>query len=386
MNKPIAPNTKIQQGKVASKLSFFIAGFGLSSWAPLVPYAKARLNADTQTLGTILLCLGLGAILGMALASVLANKSSCKKVITVSTIGLAISLPLLAYTSSPLIFALTLFFFGLSIGAIDVTANIHGSQVQELANTPLMSTFHGFYSIGGLLGVSVTTLFLAVINNTVLAAAILSSIILISCIIKASTNFLEQQNHSQTSALFSMPKGVVLITGFLCLLVFLVEGAFLDWGAILLVQDKNTDLHIAGIGYVVLALCLTISRFIGDRLVSKFGENKIVFIGLLITALGILLTASSTTLSGALIAIALTGLAAGNIVPILFSMTAKQTVMPVNNAISAVSFLGYLGILLGPAMIGYIAEIIGLNSTFFGLGLLSLMITILVMLRWKMKS
>lgn len=386
MNNPITLSSQIKRGKVASKTSFFIGGFALSSWAPLVPYAKDRLNVDTQTLGTILLGLGLGAIVGMIVASILANKIGCRKVITSAAIGLAITLPLLAYLSSPIIFGFILFLFGLFIGVIDVTANIHGSQVQQLEQKPLMATFHGFYSIGGLLGVAITTLFLVFIYSSVLVASIFASIILICCIMRANANFLEKQKRVEVTPIFSIPKGIILIIGLLCSLVFLAEGAFLDWGAILLVQDKNTDLSLSGIGYVVFAFALTISRFTGDRLVSKFGEAKILFSGLFFTAIGIVLTAYSTILFTTLIAIAITGLAAGNVVPILFSLAAKQTEMPINTAISAVSFLGYLGILLGPAMIGYIANIIGLNTTFYVLGLTILMITIFVAISKKMTS
>lgn len=358
----------IRRGKWASKLSFFIAGFALSSWAPLVPYAKDRLHADTSLLGTILLFLGLGAVIGMPMASIFSNKFGCKKVTILASCGLVITLPLLAFLSTPVFFALALFFFGLSIGAIDVAANIHGTQVQTLAQTPLMSNFHGFYSIGGLVGVTFTTLFLAFIQSSVFFAALLTAFIILICMIVASFNFLPHQQPEEMPPLFVMPKGIVLIIGLLCLLVFLAEGAFLDWGAILLVQEKQVDLRIAGIGYVAFALALTISRFTGDKLVTRFGENKILFLGLFVTGIGLLLTALSSTMIFALLAISITGLAAGNLVPIIFSLTAKQTIMPVSNAISAVSFLGYLGVLLGPACIGYIAGFIGLNPTFYVLG------------------
>ncbi|WEH90975.1 MFS transporter (plasmid) [Acinetobacter soli] len=304
----------------------------------------------------------------MPMASIFSNKFGCRKVTILASCGLVITLPLLAFLSTPVFFALALFFFGLSIGAIDVAANIHGTQVQTLAQTPLMSNFHGFYSIGGLVGVTFTTLFLAFIQSSVFFAALLTAFIILICMIVASFNFLPHQQPEEMPPLFVMPKGIVLIIGLLCLLVFLAEGAFLDWGAILLVQEKQVDLRIAGIGYVAFALALTISRFTGDKLVTRFGENKILFLGLFVTGIGLLLTALSSTMIFALLAISITGLAAGNLVPIIFSLTAKQTIMPVSNAISAVSFLGYLGVLLGPACIGYIAGFIGLNPTFYVLG------------------
>lgn len=364
-------STLIDKGKLSTKLVFFVAGFGLSSWAPLVPFAKERLHADAATLGTILLFLGLGAAIGMPIAGMLSSKLGSRIVLLLGACGLILTLPLLAVISHSIILMLVLFIFGFSIGAIDVSANIHGTEVQDLAKKPLMSSFHGFYSIGGLVGVSCAT-FLIAMHVSIIVVTILCSVIIALCILAAFPKLLKTRPQ-QTQKLLVFPKGQVIIIGLLCLTIFLAEGALLDWGAILLSQVKNVQVEIAGIGYVCFALALTVSRFFGDNLVARFGEKQILLTGMILTGLGIVLIAFTESMIFVLASIILAGLAAGNVVPVLFSLAGKQRVMEVTHAISAISTLGYLGVLLGPAMIGYVAHFVGLNTSFYVLGILTLL-------------
>lgn len=362
--------------KLATRLAFFIAGFGLSCWAPLVPFAQERMQAEPAMLGAVLLCLRLGSVIGMPVAGGLSGKIGSKKVIAAGALGLMIALPLLATLLTPLGLGLTLFLFGASLGAIDVAANVHGTEVQEQAGVPLMSGFHGYYSIGALAGVSVMTVLIASGLDTLVATGTGAGIILIS-LVKAWRGFLisrSEENHP----MLVMPKGKVLLTGVLAMIIFLAEGAMLDWGALLLIQSKSVDSSLAGSGYVVFAVAMAISRLVGDRLVSKFGDRAMLYGGFILTGIGILLISVMPTLSSVFIAIALAGVAAGNIVPVLFTLAGKQKAMPATLAISAASLLAYLGILMGPALIGFIAHFIGLEKAFIALGGLVIVSTLLI--------
>lgn len=359
---------------LSTKLSFFIAGFGYAAWAPLVPYAKERLSANTGTLGIIMLCLGLGAMIGMPTAGILANRIGCKKVIVGGAFGLIFLFPFLTLISNIYLFSFILFLFGLSLGAIDIAANVHAAKVQIELVKPLMPLFHGFYSIGGLVGVALLTVMLGLFNMDVVLAASIASLCIGVSLYFSMPNYMNTKEAHGTSPVFVWPKGSVIILGLLCLVIFLAEGALLDWGALLLIDYKGVDVNIAGIAYVIFALALAIARFTGTQIVLKFGENTVLFWGFIFTAIGLACTALSSSLYFVLTSILITGLAAGNVIPILFSLAGKQTIMPVSHAISAVGSLGYLGLLLGPAIIGYIAHGIGLNTTFYviaGLTLIS---------------
>lgn len=362
------PLSTLRAPKRATQLSFFIAGFGLSSWAPLVPFAQQRLGADSATLGTVLLCLGLGAVIGMPGAGVLAGRIGCKALIAAAGVGLAVALPLLALASTPWQLGLCLLLFGAAIGAIDVAANVHGTEVQHRARRPLMSGFHGLYSIGGLVGAAAMTAVLAAGLHAALAALAAAAIIA-GCLLRAVPGFLATASPQKTPLLV-IPRGRVLAIGLLAMVIFLAEGAMLDWSALLLSQEKDIDVDYAGAGFVVFSTAMTLVRVVGDRIVARTGERAVLIAGFVLTAGGLGLAASSSHLAVVFTSIAVAGAAAGNVVPILFSLAGRQTIMPPSHAIAAASMLGYLGVLLGPALLGYAAHGTGLVVAFQGMALL----------------
>ncbi len=373
---PLRDDRVLRAGKVSTRLTFFIAGFGLASWAPLVPYAQARLQAGSAEMGTIMLNLGLGAMIGMPLAGALSGKLGSRIVTFAAVAGLILSLPLLAVVADPIWLGACLALFGCSIGAIDVAASIHGTEVQTVARAPLMSGFHGFYSIGGLVGASAMTLAISAGLN-VLVAGVGAAAIVLLCLVFALPGFLAARPSSE-HPLFVMPKGVILLTGGLALIVFLAEGAMLDWGALLLTQVKQVDVSFSGMGYTAFALALTISRFMGDAVVTRFGSRTILVAGFFLTAIGVGIAAFATGLTPVMAGITLAGFAAGNVVPILFTLAGRQRLMPPTHAIAAVSTLGYMGVLVGPALVGYAAHLVGLQIAFGGVALLALVAIFLV--------
>ncbi|WP_407713736.1 MFS transporter [Comamonas testosteroni] len=357
------PALSVPAGKRATRLSFFLAGFGLACWAPLVPYARARLGVGEAELGTILLFLGLGAVLGMPLSGALASRLGSRPLIFIGSIGLAVALPLLATVTDVYSLSASLFLFGASIGAIDVAANIHGTDVQEAASQPLMSGFHGLYSVGGLMGAFGMTMLIANGLTVVMASALCSLVILLSFAFAYSGFFDKPSGHDHP--LLSIPRGVVITIGLAAMVIFLAEGALLDWGALLMTETKGVAVDVAGSGYVAFALAMTISRLIGDKLVARIGETAALYAGIFLTGVGILIVAASNGLVVALAGMALTGFAAGNVVPVLFTLAGRQNVMPAALAIAAASILGYLGVLLGPAVIGYVAHGLSLTGAFY---------------------
>lgn len=372
----VAADASVPGGKRATRLAFFIAGFALSSWAPLVPYAAKRLNADSATLGSILLCLGMGAVIGMPAASAFATRVGTRAVIIFGAISLIITLPLLAFVSTPVLLGATLLWFGCAIGATDVAANMHGTEVEHAAKAPLMSGFHGMYSVGGLVGASGVTALIAAGINVVGAAAVASLVIAVS--IAAAVSGFFKNKPVEDHPLFVVPRGTVLAIGLLAALTFLAEGAMLDWGALLLTQVKHVQVAISGAGYSVFATAMLLSRLIGDLLVRRYGERPMLVGGTVLTGVGLLIVALAPSVPLVFAGITLAGLSVGNLVPVLFSLAGRQKIMAPSHAIAAASILGYLGVLLGPALIGYAAHFIGLQNAFTTLAVVVLVATLVM--------
>ena len=348
--------------QMSTRIAFFIAGFGLAAWAPLVPYAKARAGLDEATLGLLLLCLGAGSILAMPISGLLATRFGCRRVLVVGTILICLSLPLLATASTlPLLIA-TLFMFGAGLGAVDSTVNLQAVIVERASGRHMMSGFHGLFSVGGIAGAAGVSALLALGLSPLWAIAAVIVLIL-AALAKAAPHLLPYGSESSGPA-FAVPHGVVLFIGVLCFIVFLAEGAMLDWSAVFLTTEKNLGEAYAGLGYAAFALTMTVGRLLGDTIVRRLGARRVIILGGLFAALGMALATLAPNWELSLLGYALVGVGCSNIVPVLYTAVGKQTVMPESIAVPAITTLGYAGILAGPAAIGFIAHASSLSMAF----------------------
>ncbi|QHM74852.1 Inner membrane protein YbjJ [Mixta theicola] len=349
--------------QTATRMIFLLAGTAVSAWAPLVPYAKSRLMVSDAALGGLLLFLGLGSLIAMPLTGALVGKQGCKRVILSASLIVMLMLPLMATLSSPVALAAVLMLFGAAIGTLDVAMNIQAVEVEKASGRTMMSGFHGFYSVGGIAGAGLVSVMLW-LNLTPLHSVLLVLLVLALLLLGSQRWILTERMHQDDAPLIVIPRGWVLFLGVLCFILFLTEGAVLDWSALLLTQERAMPAAQAGLGYAVFSVAMSIGRLTGDRVVSRFSNRAVLTGGCLCAALGVLLLISVNSPIVALLSFLLIGFGAANTVPILFSAAGRQTAMPVNLAISAMTTIGYAGILAGPALIGFVAHGFSLVTAF----------------------
>lgn len=355
--------------QMSTRVAFFIAGFGIAAWAPLVPYAKARAGLDEGTLGLLLLCLGVGSILAMPMAGILATRFGCRRVAVGGTLLICAALPLLAtVTSIPALIA-ALFMFGAGLGTVDSTVNLQAVIVERASGKTMMSGFHGLFSLGGIVGAAGVSALLG-FGLTPLTAMLVVVVMLLVALCKAAPHMLPYGSESSGPA-FAIPHGIVLFIGGMCFIVFLAEGAALDWSAVFLAQERGIDTAYAGLGYAAFALTMTVGRLTGDPIVRHLGATRVIVFGGLTAAAGLFLATFAPNWEFALVGYALLGAGCSNIVPVLYTAVGKQTVMPESVAVPAITTLGYAGILAGPAVIGFIAH--G-SSLSFAFGLMAVLL------------
>jgi predicted MFS family arabinose efflux permease len=369
MHSPNQPATRL-----AVRLAFLVAGFGLACWAPLVPFAKQQLAVDDGVLGVLLLCLGVGSIIAMLLSGIISARYGSKPIVIAGGIGLALALPLLTLATTPFALGAVLFVFGASLGAVDVAINVQALEVEGAANRPLMSGFHALFSVGGFLGAGAVTFFLSIGLSALVACLICSAFMLIAMILAAPGLLPSRSNHD--GPFFVLPKGLVLLLAVLTAITFLVEGAILDWSALLITSQGHVSETQGGLGYMLFAIAMTIGRFAGDGITTRFGDKAIMLWGGLITIFGflvlLLIPHGYISLSGFF----LIGLGASNLVPVLFRRAGSQKIMPPALAVAAVAMLGYAGMLVGPAGVGFVADLFGLPASFWMLALLMCLIPV----------
>ncbi|CPR13815.1 Putative membrane protein [Brenneria goodwinii] len=364
-----------KKAQTATRITFFIAGFAMASWAPLVPFVKDRLAVSDASLGMLLLSLGIGSLLAMPFAGLLTSKLGCRTVILSAGALLCLVLPMLTQANTLPLMAITLLFFGAAIGTIDVSMNIQAVIVEQAGGRAMMSGFHGFFSVGGIAGAGGVSalLWLGLFPVTAILIIVALCLMLFSL---AQSHLLRTTNQVDRTPLFVIPRGWIMFIGLLCFIMFLAEGAILDWSALFLNAERRLDHAQAGIGYAAFSVAMTLGRLNGDRIVNALGRYAILAGGSLCAALGLLLTISIDSAVTSIFGFVMVGIGASNVVPILFSAAGNQKVMPANLAIASITTVGYAGILIGPTLLGFIAQISSLAVAFGCVALLLLIVSI----------
>jgi predicted MFS family arabinose efflux permease len=356
--------------QVATRIAFFIAGFGMAAWAPLVPFAKARIGMNDGVLGLLLLFLGIGSFVAMPLAGAFAARVGCRRVVIVSVLAICLALPLLATVSNLPILVAVLLLFGAGLGALDVSMNIIAIIVERASGRAMMSGFHGLFSLGGIAGAAAVSALLSTGASPLMATLVV--VAGIACALMKAAPHLLPYGGKSDGPVFAFPRGVVVFIGGLCFVLFLAEGAVLDWSAVFLTSTRAMKTSYAGFGYAAFALTMAVGRLTGDRVVQHLGGVKIIVLGGLCSAAGFALVAATPFWPLALGGFALVGVGCSNIVPVLFTSVGRQTTMPENVAVPAITALGYAGILLGPAAIGLVARALTLSTAFLVVALMLL--------------
>jgi predicted MFS family arabinose efflux permease len=259
--------------------------------------------------------------------------------------------------------------FGAALGSIDVAMNIHAVEVEHASDRPLMSGFHAQFSIGGFAGSALMTLLLAMQAGAFTSTLICTALMLVAMAL-AAPRLLRAVRAEQTPPLFVMPHGIVLLLAALAAVLFLVEGAMLDWGALLLTDNNLVPAAQSGVGYMLFSIAMTAGRLGGDVVVARVGDRATIIWGSGIAIGGFVLLLTGPIAAIALAGFLLIGLGASNIVPVLFRRAGAQRAMPVGLAVAAITTTGYAGVLLGPAGIGFVAKHSDLQTSFWILAVL----------------
>ncbi|QCJ01102.1 MFS transporter [Agrobacterium larrymoorei] len=359
--------------RLATRLTFFNFGFAMSAWAPIVPLTKARLGLDDGELGFLLLCFGMGSMVALPLSGAACGRFGVRATILVASFVLFVVFPMLVLVANPLTLSIVLFFFGASIGAIDGVVNIQAIQVERLCARKMMSGFHALFSIGSICGPAIVAAMLTYGLSLPAIAAV--AVAVIALVTAASFPGLITGSLDSNGALFAIPRGQVLAISLFCFTVFLIEGAMLDWSAVFLTSEKSIEPASAGLGYTSFAIAMTFGRLSGDYWVRLLGARRLVLCGAIASATALFMATITPDWPTTLGCYFVVGLGVSNLAPIFFSAAGDQKKMPEHLAVAAIASIGYSGILVGPAIIGFVSHASGLKSSFILLAILMATVT-----------
>ncbi|HEY9057926.1 MAG TPA: MFS transporter, partial [Aurantimonas sp.] len=273
------PSVKTPGTRTAAAVAFFVNGFVLGSWAPQVPVLAERLGITQSTLGLFVLVLGLGAMTAMPLIGATIARSGSRRPVLATQMLLAFALPLLAVAPSIPFAALAIFFYGMTLGGMDVAMNANAVAVERGVGKAIMSSFHGFWSIGGFVGAGAGGAVIAAIGP--FAHTLLVGGFTLVMLWPVWRHMLEDRQHAVSdvgsravglSGLIAAARRdraallTALAIGVFSLFAMVPEGAAIDWSAIYLRQDLDVDIAASGFGFAAFSAAMALFRFVGDRI------------------------------------------------------------------------------------------------------------------------
>lgn len=340
---------------------FFVNGLILGSWIPHIPLVQEKLSIEEGLLGLALLSMALGAVVFMPLSGIWSARFGSCKVTTVTAFAYCFALPFPIIAPSLTTLMLALFVFGACTGAMDVAMNAQAVTVEKRINKSVMSSFHGFFSLGGLVGAGVGGLVLANGLSPMLHAILTCGLMLIVTAMTVRNLLPKEDDTSKASAKLVLPRGAVLALSVLAFMVLMAEGAIADWSAVYIKNIWSTGPGLAAAGYAAFSLMMAIGRLTGDRFVANVGPVTITRVTSIIAALGLVGALFINHPIAAVVGFGFVGLGLSNLIPVIFSAAGRVANVASSTGIATVATAGYFGLLAGPPMIGFIAELFSLK-------------------------
>lgn len=362
------PIPAINAARLAVFVIFFVNGAGFASWVPHIPIVQNKFSLSESALGLCLLSIAAGALISMPITGWLISRFGSRAILRLISVIYCLILPLLVVTSVLPFFIISLFLFGASTGAMDVAMNAHGVLVEKKLGKNIMSSFHGLFSLGGLVGASLAGIMLSVGFTPAQHVVMVSAVLLILIIIVLPKLLPKQQELLETQEpqgpVFVRPKGPLLSLGLIAFFILMVEGAMADWTAIYISDLPQTTHALAAAGFAAFSLTMAAGRLTGDFVIRRVGKSTVVRYGIMISASGLII--SSLTLSPilAILGFAMVGIGLSNAIPVIFGAAGNVPDVDSGKGIAAVTTSGYTGFLVGPPLIGFTAEMITLSGAF----------------------
>ena len=393
----ILPKAKIKKGfrkakksylnrvRLATSLFFFGMGFCFATWASRIPDIKSALQLSEAALGTLLFAMPIGQLFAMPFSGKVVTKYGSRTITLIGLILYAACLPLIGLATEKCQLAVGLFLFGLFGNFCNIAVNTQGVYTQQLFDKPIIGSFHGSWSLAGfcgaLTGLLMLALELSVFQHFVVAFAFVLGIIATNqkFMIKAQS---KQESEKSTYSFWKNPDKNLLLLGVICFCGMASEGIMFDWSGVYFKEIIKAPGALVVLGYTTFMISMASGRFLSDFLVARYGARKVLIISGLVISTGLYTAVLLPYIIPCTIAFMLVGFGVSNVVPIIFNVAGNSKTVPTGIALTIVTSISFLGFLMGPPLIGYIAELTSLKHSFAIIGIFGVLVSLLV---WRLK-
>ena len=374
----IAPISKLHV-RIAVSVFFFCQGLAFANWASRIPDIKTSLHLSEAGLGSILLALPVGQLVTMPFSGRLVTRFGSKYVLRVAVVGYVLSLTNIGLVEKPWQLALALCAFGIFGNLCNISVNTQAVHAETLYNRPIMASFHGIWSTAGFTGALIGSLmmkldikpyyhFWIIAMFAITMMLIFNKYLLLTPTSKLASSFRK----------IKWPHGSLLLLGVIAFCCMSAEGCMFDWSGVYFKQVVKAEGSLVSLGYASFMIMMATGRFTGDQLALKFGRKKMVQLSGVLIFIGMMIAVLFPTIITATIGFLIIGFGVSSIIPLMFSTAGKIKEVASGIAIATVSGIGFFGFLIGPPLIGYIAQLAGLQYSFAVIAVLGLGITLLI--------
>lgn len=367
-----------RQLRWANAVFFFLSGLGYATWASRIPNIQKQLNLNEAELGGILFAMPIGLMLTIPVTGQLLSKYSSRTVMMIGSVAFASVLGILGFCTAAWQLMVVLFLFGASRNLFNISTNAQAVEVQSLYDKSIMASFHGIWSLAGFAGAALGYFAVHYGVNTSYHLLAVSVVLIASSFWFISGTIYHPPIPQPKRKIFTLPEKSLITFALICFCCMACENTMYDWSGIYFEKVIHISKGNATEGFVVYMIAMTLGRFMGDAIVNRFGiKNMLRGSGILIFT-GLMLSVLFPNQITAALGFIMVGFGVSCVVPMVFQLAGRSKTMSSGTALASISSIGYLGFLLVPPLVGFVAEAINLRASFSLISLLGLMIVLLV--------
>ncbi|MBF4483798.1 MFS transporter [Flavobacterium sp. CSZ] len=370
--------------RIRFAVGMFYFGMGLSfaTWASRIPDIKTALHLTEGDLGSILFALPMGQLIIMPFSGKMVTKFGSHRILVFSLIMYVLCLANLGLATSALQLSLGLFLFGIFGNLANIAVNTQGVYTEVLFKKTIMSSFHGMWSFAGftgaLVGLGMLTLKLTPFDHFLVVGAIVLLMVAFNFKFLVRAKEKIKNKTAEKKKLFVKPDSSLLWLGVIGFCSMASEGVMFDWSGVYFKDIVQAPGPLVILGYTSFMIMMASGRFLGDGLINKFGRERVMQISGVMISVGLFTAVFLPYIIPCTIAFMLVGLGVATIVPTVYSMAGKNPTVPPGEALTIVSSVSFLGFLMGPPVIGHIAQNFGLQFSFAFIGIFGVLIAFMV--------
>ena len=368
----------LSQRRVALGALFFFMGICFASWAARIPDIQSKFQLSEGQLGTLLLCLPIGSMVGLPIAGWSVHHYGSRIVILICSFAYALTLPLIGLAPNLWVIVPVLMIFGMLGNIMNISLNTQALGFEDQLGKSILASFHGVWSMAGFTGAGLGAgmIFLSFSPAAHYVVVALLSILMILLSQKFVIND-KQAAGEEGGLVLRKPDSLLLRVGLISFLGMMAEGCMFDWSGVYFKKIVEAEPELVSLGYVCFMGAMASGRFVTDKAINRYGKIPVLQVSGILIFLGLLLAVLFPSLYTAALGFLMVGFGVASIVPVAYGIAGRSKLYSPSVALAMVSTLSFFGFLVGPPLIGFIAEAFNLKISFAliainGLGILLL--------------